>query len=56
MPRQAALPPVLDRCYAAANRGSFGDPRKRDGEGRLHPVFDASSRKQGTPSGSSNCT
>jgi len=42
----AALPPVLRGCYAASNGGRFGDPRQRDGEWQLHPVFDSSDRKQ----------
>uniref|UniRef100_UPI000DA1669D CbrC family protein n=1 Tax=unclassified Variovorax TaxID=663243 RepID=UPI000DA1669D len=42
----AVLPPVLRACYAAANGGTFGDPRRRDAEWQLHPVFDASDRKQ----------
>ena len=42
----AALPPILRGCYATSNGGSFGDPRKRDAEWQLHPVFDASDRKQ----------
>ncbi len=43
---QAPLPPVLKGRYAASNGGSFGDPRNRDREWQLHPVFDASDRKQ----------
>jgi fermentation-respiration switch protein FrsA (DUF1100 family) len=40
------LPPVLKACYAASNGGTFGDPRRSDGEWQLHPVFDATDRKQ----------
>lgn len=42
----AALPPVLRARYAASNGGTFGDPRQRDCEWQLHPVFDATDRKQ----------
>ena len=42
----AALPPILRSRYAASNGGSFGDPRKRDAEWQLHPVFDSGDRKQ----------
>ena len=41
-----SLPPVLRRHYATSNGGTFGDPRHRDCEWRLHPVFDSSDRKQ----------
>lgn len=42
----ACLPPVLRQCYATSNGGIFRDPRKRDCEWQLHPVFDGSDRKQ----------
>lgn len=42
----ATLPPVLEGRYAASNGGTFGDPRNRDCEWQLHPVFDATDRKQ----------
>lgn len=42
----ASLPPILRQCYATSNGGLFRDPRKRDCEWQLHPVFDGSDRKQ----------
>ncbi|MFV0674662.1 CbrC family protein [Variovorax sp. tm] len=42
----ASLPPVLRACFATSNGGRFGDPRNRDCEWQLHPVFDATDRKQ----------
>jgi uncharacterized protein CbrC (UPF0167 family) len=41
-----ALPPLLKSRYASSNGGTFDDPRNRDREWQLHPVFDASDRKQ----------
>lgn len=39
------LPPILRRYYITSNGGNFSDPRDRDCDWRLHPVFDNRDRK-----------